>query len=275
MAAGSCRNWSANSLKGHPGRTVRPIAALGRQVAVGFGVHGYSPSDRSMSRNGAEGCDRHHVSGDPNSDDAEHNFRCRVFTEPYSAARRRNAACGQRSCHPANQLHRQDDRYDRLAWSVARRSVRHSRRRPPRQRCRTSQGADARFLNTAVISSSSCSVRLRWRGPRPWACSARRLGRLGRRLSRASHHATTGLGFRLALVTVLPCSACAIELQDQHAGARTYRHSEARAKEAKMGGSQTIGPAMSPSDGSSIVAGYQTGCALPYAGNFQGICKKI
>jgi hypothetical protein len=27
------------------------------------------------------------------------------------------------------------------------------------------------------------------RCPRPWACSARRLGRLGRRLSRASHHA--------------------------------------------------------------------------------------
>ena len=47
----------------------------------------------------------HHVSGDPNSDDAEHNFRCRVFTEPYSAARRHNAACGQRSCHLANQLH--------------------------------------------------------------------------------------------------------------------------------------------------------------------------
>ena len=39
------------------------------------------------------------------------------------------------------------------------------------------------------------------RCPRPWACSARRLGRLGRWLSPASHHAPTGLGFRLALVT--------------------------------------------------------------------------
>ena len=73
--------------------------------------------------------------------------------------------------------------------------------------------------------------------PRPWACSARRLGRLGRWLSRASHHAPTGLGLRLALVTqksraALPCSACAIELQDQHARAR-----EARAKEAKLCGS--------------------------------------
>ena len=102
-AAGSCRNLSTNSPERSSRKNSPPdslLLVLGRQVAVGFGVHGYSPSDRSMSRNGAEGCDRHHVSGDPNSDDAEHKFRCRVFTEPYFAARRRNAAAASARAIP-------------------------------------------------------------------------------------------------------------------------------------------------------------------------------
>jgi len=81
-----------------------------------------------------------------------------------------------------------------------------------------------RAVDTGGVRNAPMATRC----PRPWACSARRLGRLGRWLSRASHHAPTGLGLRLALVTqksraALPCSACAIELQDQHVRARGAR----------------------------------------------------
>jgi hypothetical protein len=74
------------------------------------------------------------------------------------------------------------------------------------------------------------------RCPRPWACRAGRLGRLGRWLSRASTmrrpSSAPALRRLLKIASSAAVPACAIEFQDQHARARAYGHCEPRAKEA-------------------------------------------
>ena len=117
----------------------------------------------------------------------------------------------------------------------------------------------------------TCGVRdaaMATRCPRPWACSARRLGRLGRWLSRAPYHAPNRARLRPSVGhsksrAALPCSACAIEFLDPYARARAYGPCGKLVRHCRRATAR------------QIVAGYQSGCALPYAGNFQGICKKI
>jgi hypothetical protein len=119
-----------------------------------------------------------------------------------------------------------------------------------------------------LIPAAFETLAMATRCPRPWACSARRLGRLGRWLSRAPYHAPNRARLRPSVGhsksrAALPCSACAIEFLDPYARARAYGPCGKLVRHCRRATAR------------QIVAGYQSGCALPYAGNFQGIYKKI
>ena len=89
-----------------------------------------------------------------------------------------------------------------------------------------------RTVDTGGVRNAAMATRC----PRPWACSARRLGRLGRWLSRASTLRRPASAPALRRLLKIASSAAVPglrhEFQDQQARARAYGHCEARAKES-------------------------------------------